>query len=287
MPACKTMDVIRSPGAMSSWADAMRGKGRTIALVPTMGFFHEGHLALMRKGAEIADEVVVSLFVNPMQFGPGEDLGRYPRAFGRDAELAGNAGVAVLFVPAPEDVYPRGFATRVEVDGLTETLCGASRPGHFAGVTTVVAKLFHMVKPHCAVFGEKDFQQLAVIKKMVADLNWDVKIVPHPIVREKDGLAMSSRNTYLDPEERDRALCLSRSLRLAAKKVAAGESDAVRLREEVITYLTDCGKISIDYVAVVDSETLQPCEVITEKSLLALAVKIGRTRLIDNTLLKE
>ncbi|MFH1216024.1 MAG: pantoate--beta-alanine ligase [Pseudomonadota bacterium] len=279
------MDVIRSLREMSAWADTMRGKGKTIALVPTMGFFHDGHLALMRKGAEIADVVVVSLFVNPMQFGPSEDLGCYPRAFERDTELAREAGVSILFAPTPEDVYPRGFSTRVEVDGLTETLCGESRPGHFAGVTTVVAKLFHMVKPHCAVFGEKDFQQLAVIRKMVADLNWELEIISHPIIREKDGLAMSSRNTYLDPEERGRALCLSRSLRFAREKVAAGEKNPLRLRGEVITYLTGCGKMEIDYVAVVDSDTLSPSELITGKSLLALAVKIGRTRLIDNGLL--
>lgn len=270
---------------MAAWADRVRAEGGTICLVPTMGFFHEGHLALMRKAGEIADAVVVSLFVNPMQFGVGEDLARYPRAFERDAELAAATGVAVLFAPTAEEVYPAGFRTRVSVSGLTETLCGLSRPGHFDGVTTVVAKLFHMVKPHLAIFGAKDFQQLAVIKKMVTDLNWDVGIVAHPIVREKDGLAMSSRNTYLSGAEREKALCLSRSLQLARQRVAAGESNAARLREEIHQYLTAYNDVHVDYVAIVDAETLASCDEITDGSLLALAVKIGRTRLIDNTLL--
>ncbi|MBU0909021.1 MAG: pantoate--beta-alanine ligase [Proteobacteria bacterium] len=279
------MEIICSPGVMAAWADKVRREGRTICLVPTMGFFHAGHLALMRRAGEVADEVVVSLFVNPMQFGVGEDLARYPRAFERDTELAGATGVAVLFAPTPEDVYPEGFRTTVSVSGLTETLCGLSRPGHFDGVTTVVAKLFHMVKPHLAVFGAKDFQQLAVIRKMVADLNWDVNIIGHPIVREKDGLAMSSRNTYLSAAEREKALCLSRSLQLARERVAAGEKDAARLRGEIRQYITSNGDVDVDYVAIVDAETLASCDEISDGSLLALAVKIGRTRLIDNTLL--
>jgi pantoate--beta-alanine ligase len=279
------MEIIYSPGVMAAWADRVRAEGRTICLVPTMGFFHEGHVALMRRAGEIADEVVVSLFVNPMQFGVGEDLARYPRSFERDAELAAATGVAVLFAPTAGEVYPEGFRTRVSVSGLTETLCGLSRPGHFDGVTTVVAKLFHMVKPHLAVFGAKDFQQLAVIKKMVTDLNWDVGIVAHPIVREKDGLAMSSRNTYLSGAEREKALCLSRSLQLARERVAAGERNAVRLREEIRQNITAYGDVHVDYVAIVDAETLASCDEITDRSLLALAVKIGRTRLIDNTLL--
>lgn len=279
------MEIIRSPREMRSWSKRAREAARTLALVPTMGFFHDGHLGLMRRGKEVADQVVVSLFVNPIQFGPNEDLARYPRAFERDRDLAEKAGVAVLFVPAVEDVYPAGFATRVEVDSLTATLCGASRPGHFAGVTTVVTKLFNMVQPDCAIFGEKDFQQLAVIRKMVADLNMPVSIVSHPIVREADGLAMSSRNAYLSPEERIRALSLSRSLRLAREQVAAGEQDPIRLRETVVAELRRAGADDIDYVEIVDADTLAPSAVISEKSLLALAVRIGRTRLIDNTLL--
>ncbi|MBI5559593.1 MAG: pantoate--beta-alanine ligase [Deltaproteobacteria bacterium] len=277
------MEVIGSPVEMSAWSDRVRASGKRICLVPTMGFFHEGHLALMRKAGEIGDKVVVSLFVNPMQFGAHEDLDRYPRAFARDCELAGQHNVSVMFAPSPDAVYPKGFQTRVEVEGLTGTLCGRSRPGHFAGVTTVVVKLFHMVKPHSAVFGEKDFQQLAVIKRMTIDLNLEVEIVSHPIVREKDGLAMSSRNSYLNAEERRRALCLHQALQLARGRVAAGERNASLLCVEVQQYIAGCAGAEIDYVAIVDSETLVSCDEITDQSLLALAVKIGRTRLIDNT----
>jgi pantoate--beta-alanine ligase len=279
------MEIINAPGAMTAWAEAIRAAGRTIALVPTMGFFHAGHLALMRRARETGGEVVVSLFVNPMQFGPTEDLDRYPRALARDAELAAAEGAAVLFAPAAEEMYPAGFRTRVAVAGLTETLCGRSRPGHFDGVTTVVAKLFHLVKPHVAVFGQKDFQQLAVIKKMVIDLNWDVEIVAHPIVREPDGLAMSSRNTYLEPAERQKALCLYKALQLGGKMVAGGERDAGRLREAVYQYIVAAGGVEVDYVEVVDAQTLAGCRTIGAHCLLALAVKVGRTRLIDNALL--
>ena len=279
------MEIIDSPRAMTAWSDRTRAAGRTICLVPTMGFLHDGHLALMRRAREIAGKVVVSLFVNPMQFGPGEDLARYPRAFERDAELVGAEGAAVLFAPKAEEMYPAGFQTRVAVAGLTDTLCGLSRPGHFDGVTTVVAKLFHLVNPHLAVFGQKDFQQLAIIKKMVIDLNWEVGIIAHPIVREPDGLAMSSRNTYLEPAERRKALCLYNSLQFGRKMVADGERDASRLREAVQQYIVSYGDVDVDYVAVVDAETLADCHTIAERSLLALAVKIGRTRLIDNALL--
>ena len=279
------MEIIRSPHEMTAWSDRIRAAGKKISLVPTMGFFHEGHLALMRRGGQVGDEVVVSLFVNPMQFGPGEDLDRYPSAFERDCDLARENGVSVMFAPLADDVYPAGFQTRVEVNALTDTLCGASRPGHFAGVTTVVAKLFHMVKPHYAIFGKKDFQQLAVINKMVVDLNWDVEIIGHPIVREEDGLAMSSRNSYLDEQERRQALCLNRSLDFARQAVEKGERDALKLMDEVTEFLLKSGNVQIDYVSIVDSENLTNSKNITEKSLLALAVKIGRTRLIDNTLL--
>lgn len=251
-----------------------------------MGYFHEGHLSLMRKAREIAEEVVVSLFVNPMQFGPSEDLDRYPKSFDQDARLAHEIGASVLFAPGSDEVYPPGFQSKVEVAGLTEQLCGASRPGHFTGVTTVVAKLFNMVKPHFAVFGKKDFQQLAVIKKMVADLNFDVKIIGQPIFREKDGLAMSSRNSYLDADERKQALCLYQALQLARQKVAGGEKNAAGLKQEIFRFIAASGKVEIDYVSIVDCRTLSVCREITDKSLLALAVKVGKTRLIDNTLLK-
>ncbi len=279
------MEIIDSPALMTAWADKTRIAGKTICLVPTMGFFHDGHLSLMRKASDIADEVVVSLFVNPIQFGPNEDLARYPRAFERDSGLAEKAGISVLFAPKAEQIYPTGFCTKVCVSRLTETLCGLSRPGHFDGVTTVVAKLFHIIKPHYAIFGAKDFQQLAIIRKMVTDLNWDVRIVAHPIVREKDGLAMSSRNSYLSLDERSQALCLSRALQMAREEVANGETDAAKLIRKVRDYITASGDVVIDYVAIVTAGDLTPCTRISNDSLLALAVKIGRTRLIDNTLL--
>ena len=197
------MKIIKSPEQMSAWSDAQLGSGKKIGLVPTMGYFHEGHLRLMRRAAELSDLVVVSLFVNPIQFGADEDLASYPRDLDKDTSLATQEGVAVLFVPDQRAMYPESPKTRVTVSGLTEGLCGSSRPGHFDGVCTVVAKLFNIVKPSLAVFGSKDYQQLAVIRRMVTDLSWDVDIIAHPIVRDKDGLAMSSRNTYLSPKERE------------------------------------------------------------------------------------
>lgn len=276
------MEILRSPLDMTAWSAKTRALGKTICLVPTMGYFHEGHLSLMRKAGELASEVVVSLFVNPMQFGANEDLDSYPSAFERDADMAEKNGAAVLFSPLADDVYPAGFQTRVEVGGLTDCLCGASRPGHFTGVTTVVAKLFHMVNPHFAIFGEKDFQQLAVIRKMVVDLNFNVEIVGYPIVREDDGLAMSSRNSYLDINERQQALCLSKSLYMAQEMVAQGERNAGKVRDEVILFLSGYKDARVDYVSIVDSDTLAASSDINEKTLLALAVRIGRTRLIDN-----
>ncbi len=281
------MEIITSSTAMAAWADSRRAEGKKICLVPTMGFFHEGHLSLMRKGAEIADEVVVSLFVNPIQFGPNEDLDSYPRAFEKDAGLAEKNGVSVLFAPESAAVYPQGFCSRVEVDGITNQLCGASRPGHFSGVNTVVAKLFNMVKPHSAVFGEKDFQQLAVIRRMVSDLNFDVEIIGYPIVRESDGLAMSSRNSYLSSQERKRALCLSQSLQEARQKVIEGEKDTLRLQEHIRNFILASGEVTIDYVSIVNCRTLEADAKISSESLLALAVRVGETRLIDNILLEQ
>lgn len=281
------MEKITSPAAMTAWADSRRAEGKKICLVPTMGFFHEGHLSLMRKGAKIADEVVVSLFVNPIQFAPGEDLDSYPRAFEQDAGLAEKNGAVVLFAPEVASVYPEGFCSRVEVDGITDQLCGASRPGHFSGVTTIVAKLFNMVKPHSAVFGEKDFQQLAVIRRMASDLNFDVEIIGYPIVREPDGLAMSSRNSYLSDQQREHALCLSQSMQVARQKVAEGEKNAAGLQEQIRNFILEFGEVTIDYVSIVNCRTLEFEAEISSDSLLALAVKIGKTRLIDNTLLGQ
>lgn len=279
------MQIIHRSADMTHWSREIIASGGTIALVPTMGYFHEGHLSLMRRAATLADQVVVSLFVNSLQFGPTEDLSRYPRDFERDSGMAADENVDVLFAPPDEEMYAPDFNARVRVDGITNTLCGRQRPGHFEGVTTVVAKLFNIIKPHFAVFGQKDFQQLSVIRKMVRDLNWDIEIVEHPIVREADGLAMSSRNTYLSDEERARALCLNRSLEHARARFAEGLTDTQQLKDEVNEIISANPGVSVDYISVVDKDTLSDKEVIDMNSVLALAVKVGRTRLIDNCFL--
>jgi pantoate--beta-alanine ligase len=267
---------------MTAWSNQEIAQGRTICLVPTMGFFHEGHLSLMRMGTSLADQVVVSLFVNPIQFGPNEDLESYPSDFARDCELVAGQGGAVLFAPGPKEMYPEGFQTQVLVRELTSSLCGRNRPGHFAGVTTVVAKLFHIVKPRIAVFGEKDYQQLAVIRRMTQDLNLDIEIKGHPIVREPDGLAMSSRNSYLSADERQTALCLSQSIEACRDQVRKGERDSLRLIDGIKTILQSHPAVAIEYVAIVDGTTLADCATVDRHSILALAVKVGKTRLIDN-----
>lgn len=275
------MEIIRTPAEMTAWANQVLADGQTIGLVPTMGFFHTGHLCLMRKAKEKVDRTVVSLFVNPIQFGANEDLARYPRDFLRDSQLADAEGVDVLFAPEVQAMYPPEAGTRVIVSGVTEGLCGASRPGHFAGVTTVVAKLFHIIKPHCAVFGRKDFQQLAVLERMVADLNWDVEIIGHPIVREEDGLAMSSRNTYLSAQERQTALCLFRAIGHARRRVRTGLVEAKVLLLEVEELLQQ-EAVTIEYVSIVDQATLLPQAVLRKGTVLAMAIQVGATRLIDN-----
>ena len=260
--------------------------GRRVGLVPTMGYLHQGHLSLVAAARRAADTVVMSIFVNPLQFGVGEDYEVYPRDLTRDAELAEAAGVAAIFAPAVAEMYPRGYATFVEVENLTEGLCGASRPGHFRGVTTVVSKLFNIVQPDVAVFGQKDFQQAAVIQRMVHDLNLPVEIMVAPIVREADGLAMSSRNTYLSPEQRTASLVLYRSLKLAEERVAAGERRAAQLRQALVDFIGAEPLASIDYVEVVDAESLKPLADLQGRVLIALAVRFGSTRLIDNTVVE-
>ena len=269
---------------MTAWSKEQTVAGKMIGFVPTMGFFHEGHRALMRRAGELADQVVVSLFVNPTQFGPQEDLAAYPRDFDRDQELAASVGVDVIFAPEPEDMYPTGFNTIVNVGGdLTDRLCGASRPRHFAGVATVVSKLFNIVRPDLAVFGEKDFQQLAVIRRMTEDLNLGVEIIGHPIIREADGLALSSRNTYLQEAEREAALSLSRALVMARTMVADGERDVERLAAVLRKSILSFPGTELDYVSFVDQFTLQPVVEVDKDTVLALAVKInGKVRLIDN-----
>ncbi len=267
---------------MTAWSNQENSQGRTICLVPTMGFFHEGHLSLMRMAASLADHVVVSLFVNPMQFGPNEDLEGYPRDFARDCDLVERQGGAVLFAPDHEEMYPEGFQTQVLVRKLTSPLCGRKRPGHFVGVTTVVSKLFHIVKPRIAVFGEKDYQQLAVIRRMTQDLNMDIEIKGHPIVREPDGLAMSSRNSYLSAGERQAALCLYKSIEACREQVRKGKRDSLRLIDGIKIILQSHPAVAIEYVAIVDEITLTDCATVDRHSILALAVKVGKTRLIDN-----
>jgi len=262
-----------------------RKEGKLIALVPTMGFFHEGHLSLIREARKVGDLVVVSSFVNPSQFGPREDYGAYPREPERDRTLAEENGTDVLFSPSVEEMYPQGYSTWVEVEGLTEVLCGRSRPGHFRGVTTVVTKLFHIVQPHYAIFGQKDYQQAQVIKRMVDDLNFDLRVLVEPTVREPDGLAMSSRNLYLIPAERKDAVILYRSLLRAQELVQDGERDAGRISDVIRKMIADVERAEINYVSIVNGENLRPISQLKGKVLIALAAKIGKARLIDNILL--
>ena len=281
------MEIVKDPVQMGRLAKEWRVRGEKIALVPTMGYFHEGHLSLMRYGREAAAHLVVSLFVNPTQFGPNEDLARYPRDLKRDAALAQEVGVDVLFTPPAAAMYPEGYQTYVTVEELSRGLCGASRPGHFRGVATVVLKLLNQVQPDLAVFGEKDYQQLQVIRRLVADLDVPVEIIGRPIVREGDGLAMSSRNTYLSPEERDAALCLFRALKAARELVLSGAKSRENIMEAVMGIITATPHTKIDYVALVHPDTLQEIDIIDNEARLALAVWVGKTRLIDNTLLAE
>ncbi len=281
------MKLVTSPAAVQAYSQELRGKGFTIGLVPTMGWFHDGHLALMRRAKALTDKVVVSLFINPMQFGPSEDLESYPYDLGRDCRLAEEQGVDLLYAPEKEIMYPDDFATTVHVKGLTSGLCGADRPGHFDGVTTVVAKLFNQTQPHLAVFGEKDFQQLAVIRQMVKDLDIPVEIIGYPIIREKSGLAMSSRNTYLKEDEMAAALSLSQGIARAREMAAQDGTVTVRqIKDGVGGVIASHPQCSIEYVELVDRTSLVACERVSSESRLLIAVKINkRIRLIDNSTL--
>ncbi|QXM06424.1 pantoate--beta-alanine ligase [Crassaminicella indica] len=261
-------------------------EGKKIGLVPTMGYLHEGHLSLIRKAKEENDFVVVSVFVNPTQFGEGEDYESYPRELERDSKLSQSAGADILFHPSVAEMYPKGYNTYVETYKITDKLCGVSRPGHFKGVTTVVCKLFNIVAPHRAYFGQKDAQQVVVIKQMVRDLNMDIEIIPCPIVREEDGLALSSRNTYLSQEERRSALILSKSLFKAKDMIENGERDALKIKEFIVNNIKTEPLANIDYVEVVDAENLEDIKILNGEVLIALAVKFGNTRLIDNICIK-
>jgi len=261
--------------------------GKRLGFVPTMGALHEGHLSLVRAARAGSDLVAASIFVNPTQFGPSEDLAKYPRSFERDCELLEREGVELLFAPAVEEMYPAGAVTWVTVEELSGKLDGRSRPGHFRGVTTVVAKLFHIVEPDAAFFGQKDAAQVAIIRRMVHDLNMPVEIVVCPIVREADGLAMSSRNSYLDPAQRKQALVLHRSLMQVQKLVAAGEQDAARLVAAGRVEFAGESAVRLDYFEIVDPDTLDPVKDVSGRALVAVAAYVGNTRLIDNVLLQR
>lgn len=280
MLVCRTIKEIRK------FVREARARGQSVGFVPTMGYLHEGHLTLMREAKKSCDVVVISIFVNPLQFGPKEDFAQYPRDFERDAHMAGDAGVDAIFAPEAAEMYPRGFSTRVDVTGLVDCLCGASRPGHFQGVATVVTKLFNIVLPDKAFFGQKDAQQVLVIQRMVEDLNMSLEIVAVPTVRESDGLAMSSRNVYLSAEQRKAALVLSQSLKAAREAVAGGQRDAGEILRLVREMISGQPLASIDYVELRALPNLEPVEIINGPVLLALAVKFDRTRLIDNAVLE-
>lgn len=280
------MEIIQIVREMQIFADEARGQGKIIGLVPTMGYLHQGHLSLVRRAREESDVVVVSIFINPTQFGPGEDLSSYPRDFESDRFLLERENADVIFAPSVEEMYPGPSLTHVYIHRLTETLCDADRPGHFDGVSLVVAKLFNITKPHKVFFGAKDFQQQAVIRRMVRDLNFDVEIVTCPIVREPDGLALSSRNAYLSSDERRRALVLNHSLEEAERLVKAGEGNAAVILNKMRKMISHQNPDRIDYVSAVDPDTLEPIEHIQGPALFALAVKFGKARLIDNRLVE-
>jgi len=273
---------IERVAEMRAASSAWRKIGKTVGFIPTMGALHEGHLSLVRESRRRADITVVSIFVNPAQFGPQEDLARYPRDLARDSTLLEKEGVDALFHPDETEMYPPGYRTTIDVQGLQERLCGASRPGHFRGVATVVLKLFNIVRPDVAFFGWKDAQQLILLRRMIRDLDGDVKIVGLPIVRELDGLAMSSRNAYLSPEERKAAAVLSKSLTKAEQAIRAGERDARKIAAIVRSAIAAEPQARLDYVEVVDERSLDPLAAIAGDVLVALAVFVGRTRLIDN-----
>jgi pantoate--beta-alanine ligase len=278
---------ISTPHQLTEWSSLVRARGETIAFVPTMGFLHEGHLSLMRAAKTKADHLVVSIFVNPLQFAPGEDLDRYPSDPEGDASKCKELGCDVLFSPVKADLYPEGFQTRVQVGALARHLCGASREGHFEGVATIVLKLFGLVRPTTALFGSKDYQQLQIIRRMVRDLDLGIEVVGMPIVREEDGLALSSRNAYLSEEERRQALVLSRSLRELENQIAAGERCVEVLLKRARSLIEEQPLSSIDYVSLVDAEELTPLESIGDRPVLAaVAVAFGKTRLIDNRVVR-
>ena len=278
----QTLDTAR---AMQTWSDAGRVAGYRIALVPTMGALHAGHMALVAEARRRAERVVVSIFVNPIQFDRGDDFARYPRTIDADAAMCADAGVDAIYAPTPDAMYPEGFQSGVDVARLTDPLCGSSRPGHFRGVTTVVTKLCHGVRPHVAVFGEKDWQQLAVVRRMTADLDFGIEIVGVPTIREHDGLALSSRNRLLGPGDREVAQCVPRALDAAAARVAAGELRPAVVTAAATAVIAAEPRARLDYAELRDPETLDEVAEVAVPAVLALAVWVGSVRLIDNRLL--
>jgi len=279
------MRTITTVSEMAVASAERKSRGETIGFVPTMGYLHEGHLSLVRESRKRADTTVVSIFVNPLQFGPSEDFRRYPRDPERDAALLNKEGVDILFLPGDSEMYPGGYRTSVEVAGLQDRLCGRSRPGHFRGVATVVLKLFNIIRPDIAFFGQKDAQQVVVIRRMVEDLNLGVEIRAMPIVREPDGLAMSSRNSYLNAEDRRAALVLFKSLEEARRLYNAGERNCDRVRESMRRILAAEPRARVDYVEIVNPASLEPIEQVEGQALVAVAAYLGSTRLIDNIIL--
>ncbi|MBF0225400.1 MAG: pantoate--beta-alanine ligase [Desulfobacterales bacterium] len=279
------MKIIKTVKEMTAWSNEIRSKNKTIGFVPTMGFFHEGHLSLMQEAKKKTDFVVVSVFVNPLQFGTGEDFDAYPTNIEKDLALAQNEGVNIFFNPNKSELYFKGFQTTVSLSDLPNHLCGLSRPTHFKGVTTVVTKLFNIVKPHIAVFGEKDYQQLAIIRQMVLDLNFDIEIIGHPTIREHDGLAMSSRNTNLSPLNRQSASCLSNALLKSEELIKKGEKNSKKIIENAKKFIHSYDGANVDYIIVCDPVTLEDIIEIKTKVLMAMAVKFDNTRLIDNRIL--
>jgi pantoate--beta-alanine ligase len=287
VPSRLPFEVVRDPAIMRERAEDLRRDGRVIAVVPTMGALHDGHLSLLRAARARADVVILTIFVNPTQFGPSEDLARYPRDEAGDLAKARPTGLDLAFCPDAAAMYPAGAQTFVEVRELAGPLCGASRPGHFTGVATIVSKLFHITRPHLAFFGEKDYQQLAVIRRMTRDLDFGIEIVGVPIVREPDGLAMSSRNAYLSPDQRAQALALSRGLAAAEALVKAGERDAAALVAAARAPIEASPLARIDYVELRDADELTPIARLERPAVLAMAVFVGATRLIDNRVLRS
>ena len=283
----KTLKEVSSVSEMKKIAKSFREKNLTVGLVPTMGCLHEGHLSLVKQSIQSCDRTIVSIFVNPTQFGPNEDLDTYPRQLQADSEILEEVGVDVLFHPTSEEIYPENYNTYVEVEGITKHLCGRSRPDLFRGVSTVVLKLFNIVQPHNAFFGEKDWQQLAVIESLVKDLNLDVVIKRVPIVRESDGLAMSSRNRYLSPRERQTALSLSRTLKQAKDAIRQGTKSVKAIESLIHQSLIKEKELVIDYISICDPVNFVKKEKICDTTLIALAVKIGSSRLIDNCIIEE